>query len=238
MTCRRATPAIRFLLTRGDDTFIPLADRAGLANAEGADLFISIHANIARTGDVQGTETFVMGDHVHAYNLEVAKRENAVIEQYESNTEERYGLDPFTNEGHIMLSHLQAENFSRSITFAGLVETAFSSSGRKSRGVKQAGFVVLKRATMPAVLIELGFMSNNQEEAYLMSGAGQQSLAGSIGQAFTNYYQQMGGARAPAPESSPIDAETTVSWKADDVSETAISYTKAPAINKPPATSK
>lgn len=189
-------PDVEVIMTRSDDTFIPLYERAAIANREGADLFISIHANIMPgSSATAGTETFVMGQHVARHNLEVAKRENASI-LLEDNVQENYGYDPNSDEGHIMMSMFQHAFLERSILFAELVENEFADAGRKSRGVKQAGFVVLKETTMPSVLIETGFMSNGEEEAFLLSSAGQQKLANSILKAFNNYYSLLGG-KAP-----------------------------------------
>ncbi|WP_157501262.1 N-acetylmuramoyl-L-alanine amidase [Lewinella sp. 4G2] len=228
-------PTIEFVLTREDDRFIPLVERAALANNEGADLFISIHANIARNREAFGTETFVMGDHVLDYNLEVAARENGVVEEYEGKRDARYDVDPYTNAGHILLSHDQNENLNRSITFAGLVENEFAGSGRKSRGVKQAGFMVLKRTTMPAVLVELGFMSNDQEEAYLMSSTGQKSLANSLTRAFISYREMITGKKYDLAEArqTPIEATPTNGngWKAANVSPTALTYTPSDKVS-------
>jgi N-acetylmuramoyl-L-alanine amidase len=198
-------PRVEVIMTRSDDTFIPLYERARIANDAGADLFVSIHANIMPGSSVTyGTETFVMGQHVAKHNLAVAKRENASI-LLEDNVEKNYGYDPNSDEGHIMMSTFQHAFLERSILFADLVENEFKNTGRKSRGVKQAGFVVLKQTTMPAVLIETGFMSNPKEEAYLLSGNGQQKLANSILKAFAVYYQRLAG----GPSSSPVAATST-----------------------------
>ncbi|TXF91277.1 hypothetical protein FUA23_03375 [Neolewinella aurantiaca] len=186
-------PRVEVIMTRSDDTFIPLYERARIANEAGADLFISIHANIMPgSSATYGTETFVMGQHVAKHNLAVAKRENASI-LLEDNVQKNYGYDPNSDEGHIMMSTFQHAFLERSIHFADLVESEFKNAGRKSRGVKQAGFVVLKETTMPAVLVETGFMSNPDEEAYLLSGTGQQQLANAILKAFASYYKAMSG---------------------------------------------
>ena len=186
-------PDVNVVLTRNDDTFIPLHERAQVANDEGADLFVSIHANIMPgSSATYGTETFVMGQHVAERNLAVAKRENAAI-LLEDNVEANYGYDPNSDEGHIMMSTFQHAFLDRSIRFADMVEGQFAKAGRKSRGVKQAGFAVLKNTTMPAVLVECGFMSNPDEEAYLLSERGQQVLAGALLSAFQQYYWEMTG---------------------------------------------
>jgi N-acetylmuramoyl-L-alanine amidase len=196
-------PDVEVIMTRSDDTFIPLYERAAIANREGADLFISIHANIMPgSSATYGTETFVMGQHVAKHNLAVAKRENASI-LLEENVQENYGYDPNSDQGHIMMSMFQHAFLERSILFAELVENEFADAGRKSRGVKQAGFVVLKETTMPSVLVETGFMSNTKEETYLLSGVGQQKLANAILKAFSSYYKLLGGDKLIAISSQP-----------------------------------
>lgn len=187
-------PDVEVILTRSDDTFIPLYERADIANKAGADLFISIHANIMPGGtSTYGTETFVMGQHVAEQNLRVAKRENASILLESGDVTANYGYDPNSPEGHIMMTMQQHAFLERSILFAEAVERQFAASGRKSRGVKQAGFVVLKATTMPAVLVETGFMSNPNEEVFLLSDAGQQKLATSLLNAFGDYYRLIAG---------------------------------------------
>jgi len=181
-------PSIKVIMTRSDDTFIPLHKRAAIANRNRADLFISIHANIMPgSRATSGTETFVMGQHVSEHNLRVAKRENAAI-LLEADYEQNYDYDPNSDEGHILMSMFQDAFLDQSILFADLVERHFAhTAGRRSRGVKQAGFVVLKETTMPSVLVETGFMSNPKEERYLLSEVGQQELANAIYEAFTAY---------------------------------------------------
>jgi N-acetylmuramoyl-L-alanine amidase len=203
-------PDVEVIMTRADDTFIPLYERAAIANREGADLFISIHANIMPgSSATYGTETFVMGQHVAKHNLAVAKRENASI-LLEDNVKENYGYDPNSDQGHIMMSMFQHAFLERSILFAELVEGEFSSAGRKSRGVKQAGFVVLKETTMPSVLVETGFMSNSMEETYLLSDVGQQKLANAILKAFSSYYKLMSGRVPVTVSSQPMQARSPI----------------------------
>lgn len=187
-------PDVEVILTRSDDTFIPLYERAEIANKAGADLFISIHANIMPgSSATYGTETFVMGQHVAEQNLRVAKRENASILLESGDVTTNYGYDPNSPEGHILMSMQQHAFLDQSILFAMGVEEEFAKAGRKSRGVKQAGFVVLKATTMPAVLVETGFMSNPDEEVFLLSDSGQQKLATSLLIAFKRYHQTVTG---------------------------------------------
>lgn len=206
-------PRVEVVLTRSDDTFIPLYERAAIANEGKADLFISIHANIMPgSSATRGTETFVMGQHVAKHNLAVAKRENAaVLLEDQDRVKENYGYDPNSDEGHILMSAFQHAFLERSILFADLVEKQFAAAGRKSRGVKQAGFVVLKETTMPSVLVETGFMSNPDEEAYLLSGKGQQALANALLKAFQNYYRLMvdQSAKSTIPQVRAVASKST-----------------------------
>ena len=186
---RAKYPQMKVILTRDSDVFIPLYKRAKIANQNQADLFISIHCNAAASNPTRahGTETFVMGLHTAKQNLDVAKRENAAI-LLEENYQQNYDYDPNSPEGHIMLSMFQNAYLDQSIQFAEQVEKQFMHfAGRKSRGVKQAGFVVLKATTMPSVLIETGFLTNPDEELYLHNSTGQKAIAQAILNAFSNY---------------------------------------------------
>ncbi|MGF1639006.1 MAG: N-acetylmuramoyl-L-alanine amidase [Cyclobacteriaceae bacterium] len=186
---------VKVIYTRSDDTFIPLEERAQIANRNGADAFISIHCNslpasttLATKTRIYGTETFVMGLHTSEANLEVAKRENSVI-MLEENYEERYeGFDPKSPESHILFSLYQNAYLENSLMLANNIETQFKDRvGRHSRGVKQAGFWVLYRTSMPSVLVEVGFLSNANEEKYLNDPVGQSYIASGIFRAFRDY---------------------------------------------------
>ena len=189
---REKHPDVKVILTRDSDVFIPLHKRAAIANSNNADLFISIHCNyMPKLSYVRGSETYVMGLHTAEHNLDVAKRENSSI-LLEDNYEKNYDYDPNSPEGHIMLSMFQNVFLAQSILFAEKVEAmVHSSANRKSRGVKQAGFVVLKETTMPSVLIEAGFLSNTEEEKFLRSEKGQQAIADAILKAFTTYKHEI-----------------------------------------------
>ena len=181
-------PDVDVVYTRDKDVFIPLHERAQIANRSNADLFISIHCNTAGKRGVKGTETFVMGLHRAADNLEVAKRENSSILLEKDYSAHYEGYDPDSNEGHIMLSMYQNAFLDQSIAFANLIETEFKGHGKRvSRGVKQAGFLVLRNTIMPSVLIEAGFLSNNKEGNYLRSEQGKSTIANSIFNAFSKY---------------------------------------------------
>ena len=184
---KQTYPELKVIMTRDKDVFIPLHQRAAIANRNDADLFVSIHCNYIRGSRATwGSETYVMGLHTAEHNLNVAKRENDAI-LLEADYEKNYDYDPNSPEGHILLSMFQNVHLEQSILFAEKVEANFKISRNKSRGVKQAGFVVLKETTMPSVLVETGFLSNVKEERFLKTAAGQQVIAQSMLQAFSEY---------------------------------------------------
>ncbi|MFN4957997.1 MAG: N-acetylmuramoyl-L-alanine amidase [Cyclobacteriaceae bacterium] len=186
-------PGVKVVYTRKTDKFIELYDRATIANEAKADLFISIHVNaIPNKAAHSGTETYVMGLHKTESNLEVAKRENSVI-MLDDNYKEKYeGFDPGSAESYILFSLTQNAYLESSLLFADKVENQFKSRvGRRSHGVKQAGFIVLWKTAMPSVLIETGFITNEKEEAFLLSENGQDLLASGIYRAFKEYKAQI-----------------------------------------------
>ncbi|MBO0359290.1 N-acetylmuramoyl-L-alanine amidase [Hymenobacter sp. BT186] len=186
-------PGVKVVYTRKTNVFVELADRAGIANKNNADLFISVHCNAAAP-NAYGTEVWTMGPHKTDANLSVAKRENAVILQ-EDNYQERYnGFDPTSPQSHILFSLYQSAHIVNSIRFAQKVDRQFRTTvKRPSRGVKQAGFLVLWKSTMPSVLIEAGFLTNRTEEKYLNDKAGQSYMASGIYRAFRDYKNELEG---------------------------------------------
>ena len=184
-------PDVKVVYTRKDDRFIELADRPMLANNQKADLFICIHANAVKGTNAYGTETYVIGMHRTEAQLEVAQRENAVI-LLEENKERYEGFDPNSPESYILFSLTQSAYQESSLKFAQKIESQFKSKvGRYSRGVRQAGFWVLWKSAMPSVLVEVGFLTNAQEEAYLGSSKGQDEIAQGIFRAFKEYKAQI-----------------------------------------------
>lgn len=179
---------VKVIYTRDTDVFIPLDERANIANRNKADLFISIHANSLPKSKAIGTETFVMGISKDARNFEVAKKENSVI-ILEENYETKYeGFDPGSIESYIIFSVMQKTYQGHSIAFAQMVEEEFKLKAKRySRGVKQDGFWVLWRTTMPSVLIETGFLTNIKDEKFLATENGQDIMASAIFRAFRNY---------------------------------------------------
>lgn len=182
-------PSIEVIYTRDKDEFIELHRRAQIANKAKADLFISIHCNSTdEKSGAYGTETYVLGMHKKGTNFDVARRENASI-LLESDYKEQYdGFDPYSTEAYIIFSLFQNAYLDKSILFAKYVEESFrSNAGRKSLGVKQAGFIVLKETAMPSVLIETGFLNHPSEGEFISSSSGQATIAESIFLAFQKY---------------------------------------------------
>ncbi|MCW3124593.1 MAG: N-acetylmuramoyl-L-alanine amidase [Bacteroidetes bacterium] len=190
---KEAFPDVKIIYTRTTDKFVSLADRADMANKAKADLFICIHLNSATNHDAYGTSTYVLGLHRTDDNLEIAKRENAVID-LEANKDKKYDFDPNSPEGHIIMSMKQNAFLDQSILIASKIEDELAQlSKRKSRGVKQAGFWVLYKTAMPSLLAEIGFISNPTEEQYLSSDAGQTNIATSVYKAFRAYKNEIEG---------------------------------------------
>ena len=185
-------PNVKVIYTRKDDRYLDLNQRAEIANKSKADVFVCIHANSAPRAEVHGTETYVMGLHKTEQNFEVSKRENSVMmldDKYEENYE---GFDPTSPESYILFSLTQSAFQESSLKLAEKVENQFKvKAGRRSNGVKQAGFWVLWKTTMPSILTEVGFLTNAGEEAYLGSAAGQEAIATSLFRAFKDYKTQI-----------------------------------------------
>jgi len=207
-------PDVKVIYTRETDKHVELRDRTRIANENQADLFISIHCNSVTNRSAYGTETFVMGPHRNQANLEVAKLENASI-LYEDNYLETYdGYDPNSPESNIIFTLFQNAYLNQSLSIASLVQDQFRERARRvDRGVKQAGFLVLYRATMPAILVETGFISNAREEEYLASEEGQNHIASAIYRAFRDYktsQDQLAAAREQQmlAQAGPVMAST------------------------------
>jgi N-acetylmuramoyl-L-alanine amidase len=180
---------VTVLYTRQRDEFIPLYQRASIANKNNTDVFISIHCNAAmKNKKVHGIEIFTMGLERSNKNLEVTKRENAVILIEDNPTDKYQGFDPTSPESHILFSLYQNAHTENSLKLAQHIEKGFTMyTPRKSRGVKQDGFLVLWQTTAPSVLVEVGFITNPEEEKYLNQKLGQTQIATAIFEGFKKY---------------------------------------------------
>lgn len=201
-------PDVKVIYTRKTDVFIPLHTRADIANRNKADLFISIHTNALPRGRIaRGMETYTLGMHRAATNLDVAKRENSVI-LIETDYKQRYeGFDPNSSESYIMFEFMQDKNMAQSVELARFVQKrACASANRPDKGVKQAGFLVLRETSMPSCLIELGFITTSDEEEMLNSSKGIDRLGYGIYQAFLDYKKT-------------YDTNVTVPYRAEEKEE-------------------
>ena len=216
---------VKVIFTRSKDVFVPLGRRAEIANQAKADLFISIHTNsLAKGRIVRGTETYTLGLHRTADNLEVAQKENSVI-LIESDYQKRYaGFNPKSAESYIMFEFLQDKNMENSVELASLIQKQFKRTAKRiDKGVHQAGFLVLRETSMPSVLIELGYISTPDEERYLLSQKGSSDLALSIYRAFNQYknkYQathrgKSASAAKPTPEVNNLDQDVIIDREAE-----------------------
>lgn len=187
----QAHPEVQVCYTRTTDVFLPLQSRADFVNKNNADLFICVHTNSAENSAAVGAETFVLGTEKMDQNLDVAMRENAVI-KLESDYQTTYqGFDPNSVDSYIMFELMQNKYMTQSLRFAELIQQQFvTTNHRFDRGVRQAAFWVLLKSACPSVLVEMGFISNRQEEKYLASKTGQDSVATAILTAFEGVYKQ------------------------------------------------
>ena len=230
---------VKVVYTRTRDVFIPLDRRAQIANDAKADLFISIHTNaLAKNRTAQGASTWTLGLAKSDDNLEVAKRENAVI-LYESDYETRYaGFNPNSAESYIIFEFMQDKYMSQSVHLASLVQKQFKNRCKRvDRGVHQAGFLVLKASAMPSILVELGFISTPAEERYLNTESGTSTLAEGIYQAFLTYKKEQearhNGNGTESVHSQPKPSPTTKETKGETVTGTPLPQ---PDSRKPQAT--
>ncbi len=183
--------SIKVVFTRNKDVFVDLWKRGSIANKANADLFVSIHCN-SHSSEAIGAETWVLGIEANETNLEVAKRENAVIKLEENYKDIYKGFDPDSAESLIGLSVMQEENLDKSLLLASIIqENLHSQLKRRDRGVKQARFVVLHQTYMPSVLVETGFITNKKESKYLNSSKGQKEIANTIAKAIEKYVNRL-----------------------------------------------
>lgn len=185
---KEAFPDVKVIYTRDKDVFIPLHERAAIANRNKADLFISIHCNANTKSYIKGTETYVMGLHKTQDNLDLAKKENSVILLEDDYKKTYKGFNPQSPLAHIMLANYQHAFMNQSTKLAATIEKQFSGlNGMNSRGVKQAGFIVIWETTMPSVLVETGYLSNPEDAKFLASPQGREEVANAIFKAFAAY---------------------------------------------------
>ena len=212
------------IYTRKTDVFIPLKTRASIANKNNADLFVSVHTNALPNGRIaHGFEVYTLGMHRAKDNLDVAMRENSVIEEEDNYKQTYQGFDPKSSESYIMFEFMQSANMQRSVELAKMIENSVcSTADRNNMGVHQAGFLVLRETSMPSCLIELGFITTPDEEEFLDSDAGVDKMANGIYKAFVEYknkyHNRTSGKAArkampvvPDTPSSKVDAVRTPS---------------------------
>ena len=227
-------PDVKVIYTRKTDIFIPLDTRADIANNAKADLFISVHTNSLPAGRIAyGSETYTLGMARAGANLEVAKRENSVI-TYEKDYQSRYqGFDPNKAESYVIFEFMQDKFMRQSVDLARCIQKHYVRANRKDKGVHQAGFLVLRKTSMPAVLTELGFISTPEEESFLNSKEGIKTLSTAIYNGFIDYRKQHGyaGKTLPPPIFSNYSAtETTPKEDTSVVQVVPVETNNAPIV--------
>ena len=219
-------PDVKVIYTRTTDKFVELSERAAIANYNKADVFISIHCNSTEgitTAD--GAETYVMGESKNEANMNVAKKENAVI-LLEDNTKAYGNFDPNSTEAYIIFSMTQSLYQNQSLSLADKVQKQFANKvGRHNRGVQQAGFLVLWKTSMPSILVELGFINNMKEEQFLKSETGQTQMALALYRAFEEYKRE-------------FESENHVSKKSETTTDKPVATEKPKVADKPVVTEK
>lgn len=185
-------PDVKVVYTRKTDVFVPLKERANIANRAGADLFISVHTNALPSGKIaRGFETYTLGMHRAKDNLDVAMRENGVISMEKGYQQTYQGFDPKSSESYIIFEFIQGKNMERSVELAQLIQKSVcNTADRPNKGVHQAGFLVLRETSMPSCLIELGFITTPDEEALLNAPAKVDDMARGIYEAFAKYREK------------------------------------------------
>jgi len=204
-------PEVRVVYTRKTDVFIPLHERANIANRANADLFISVHTNALPAGKVaRGFETYTLGMHRAKDNLDVAMRENSVISMEKDYQQTYQGFDPKSSESYIIFEFIQGKNMERSVELARMIQRSVcDGASRPDKGVHQAGFLVLRETSMPSCLIELGFITTPDEERLLNDDGRVDDIAKGIYEAFARYKNK-------------YDKSVSVPYRASDRAETNI----------------
>jgi N-acetylmuramoyl-L-alanine amidase len=207
-------PDTKVIYTRKTDVFVELDERANIANRNKADLFISVHTNSVpkSSSSASGTETYTLGLARTDENLDVAMRENSAILLEDNYLQKYEGFDPNSSESYIIFEFMQNKHVEQSVSLASYIQKAFASANRTDRGVRQAGFLVLRKTSMPSVLIELGYISNAREEEFMRSDAGQTKLAKAIYNAFSKYkwaYDRKQGGLKNTVAAAPLQLDTS-----------------------------
>lgn len=211
-------PEVNLVYTRTTDVFLPLQKRADIVNQNKADLFICIHTNSAEAKAAKGVETFILGTDKMDQNLDVAMRENAVI-KLESDYQTAYqGFDPNSIDSYIMFELMQNSYMDQSLNFATLVQRQFVENlHREERGVRQAAFWVLLKSACPSILLEMGFISNPEEEKYLASQKGKKEIAQSLYNAFDTFYRKQKAAAVQGAEGAEMSEKSELSENSEQL---------------------
>ena len=228
-------PNIDVVYTRKTDVFIDLVERANIANRADANIFVSIHCNANKNTAADGCETYVMGLNKNASNLAVAKSENAVITLEKDYKQKYEGFDPNNPGSMIGVQLMQEEYLENSIALASKIQDRFvNDNERKNRGVKQAPFMVLHKAYMPRVLIEMGFISNPAEGAFLDSEDGQNDMAQAIANAIISYKKEYYGNGENEPgEDKPSKKVKPTPMPTQDTTSDKENIPQKPIVQKP-----
>ena len=217
---KKNIPDAKVIYTRDKDVFVDLNERARIANRNKADLFVSIHTNSSKNTKANGMETFTLGVARSKENMEVAMLENSVIKHEEDYLTKYEGFDPNSVDSYIMFEFMKDQYTDRSITCADFIQTKMiQTSKRNDRGVRQAGFLVLRATAMPSVLVELGFISNKDEEKYLNNNDNQVKLATAIFNGIKEYKHEL-DKKSGISNSEELKAEVTVEDKVEKLSAT------------------
>lgn len=207
---KKNIPDAKVIYTRDKDVFVDLNERARIANRNKADLFVSIHTNSSKNTSANGMETFTLGVSRSKENMEVAMLENSVIKLEEDYETKYEGFDPNSVDSYIMFEFMKDQYTDRSITCADFIQTKMiNTSKRNDRGVRQAGFLVLRATAMPSVLVELGFISNKDEEKYLNNNENQVKLATAIFNGIKEYKHELDKKSGGSVNSEELKAEVT-----------------------------
>lgn len=225
---KERNPEIKVIYTRDKDIFVELKERANIANRNKADLFVSIHTNSSKNKSASGIETFSLGVSRTKENMEVAMLENSVILLEEDHESKYEGFDPNSTDSYIMFEFMKDQYSQRSIACADYIQTKLiDSSKRVDRGVRQAGFLVLRATAMPSVLVELGFISNREEEKALNNDDKQIENAEAIYQGIIDYIHSLekkGGEKilsgSNAPAATAVATATTVAAQPSETQTT------------------